>query len=139
MKTYTLIRGPYVGVSAVVVRDGKVLVGLRRGSHGEGTWAFPGGKVDPGEDPADTVRRELAEETGLLAGHVEPITWTSDVMADDGLHFVTLHHCAQVTAGEPSVQEPDKVEEWRWVAWEEIPQPVFKATASLLATGWKPR
>ncbi len=39
-------RGPLVGVSAIVVRDGKVLLGRRRGAHGDGEWSFPGGKVD---------------------------------------------------------------------------------------------
>jgi ADP-ribose pyrophosphatase YjhB (NUDIX family) len=54
------------------------LVGQRRGSHGDGSWAFPGGKVEPGEHPADAVRRELQEETGMHAIGVEPIVWTSD-------------------------------------------------------------
>ena len=84
--------GPFVGVSAIVTRDGAVLVGRRRGAHGVGTWAFPGGKPDPGEHPRDTVRRELLEETGLTARTVEPVAWTSDVIADSAQHYITLHH-----------------------------------------------
>jgi 8-oxo-dGTP diphosphatase len=129
--------GPLVGVSAVVVRDGRVLVGRRKGSHGAGQWAFPGGKVDAGEDPADTVLRELREETGLAATGAEPIAWTSDVL-DGGLHFITLHHRVVVLPGDPRVLEPDKAQEWRWVPWSGIPEPIFKPTASLLASGWQP-
>jgi 8-oxo-dGTP diphosphatase len=131
-------RGPFLGVSAVVVREQFVLVGQRRGSHGDGSWAFPGGKVDPGEHPEDTVRRELQEETGLHAIAVAPVVWTSDIIAPENLHFITLHHLTAVGPGDPRVIEPDKVHAWRWVAWDEIPEPRFGPTASLLSSGWQP-
>jgi 8-oxo-dGTP diphosphatase len=135
------VTGPLVGVSAVVVRGGLVVVGRRRGSHGAGSWAFPGGKVEPGEDPRDVVVRELDEETGLRAVRVEPIAWTSDLLThgEDTLHFITLHHLVEVARGEPVVREADKVEDWRWVACDDIPEPVFAPAASLLATGWRPQ
>jgi 8-oxo-dGTP diphosphatase len=134
------VTGPLVGVSAVVVRDGRVIVGRRKGSHGAGTWAFPGGKVEPGEHPSDVVRRELDEETGLHAVRVRPIAWTSDLIShgDRALHFITLHHLTEVAPGEPVVREPDKVESWRWLSCDEIPEPIFAPAASLLATGWRP-
>ena len=131
------LTGPLVGVSAIVIRDGAVLLGRRRGAHGAGTWAFPGGKSDPGEHPSDTVRRELLEETGLAVRSVAPVAWTSDVFADAGLHFITLHHLVDAV-GEPAVREPDKVEAWRWYAWDELPEPLFAPAASLIAGGWRP-
>ena len=82
--------------------------GPAAGAHGAGT-SFPGGKPDPGEHPADAARRELFEETGLIARSVQPIAWTSDVFADGQLHYVTLHHLVDAV-GEPAVREPDKVE-----------------------------
>jgi 8-oxo-dGTP diphosphatase len=129
--------GPLVGVSAVVVRDGRVLLGRRRGAHGAGTWSFAGGGVEPGEHPADAVRRELGEETGLRASEVTPLAWTSDVFVDEGLHFVTLHHHV-VAEGTPRVREPDKVDEWLWFSWDDPPGPIFAPAASLWATGWRP-
>ena len=131
------MRGPLLGASAIVIRGGKVLLGRRRGAHGAGTFAFPGGKVDPGEDPADTVRRELAEETGLIARDVVPAPWTNDVFSDDGLHFITLHHVVDAD-GDPVVREPDKVERWDWYAWDELPEPLFGPAAALRASGWRP-
>ena len=131
------LTGPLVGVSAIVIRDGAVLMGRRRGAHGAGTFAFPGGKPDPGETPADTVRRELEEETGLVARAIEPVAWTSDVFADAGLHFITLHHLV-VAVGEPELREPDKVETWGWHAWDAMPEPLFAPAASLIAGGWQP-
>lgn len=126
--------GPFVGVTAIVVRDGQVLVGRRLGAHGAGTWAFPGGKVEPGEDPGDAAARELLEETGLVATSIEPVRWTSNVFEDVG-HYVTLHHLI-VASGEPAVLEPDKIEVWRWAPWDALPEPLFPTLVSLIATGW---
>jgi 8-oxo-dGTP diphosphatase len=131
------LSGPFVGVSAIVTRNGAVLLGRRRGAHGAGTFAFPGGKPDPGEHPADTVGRELLEETGLTARAVHPLAWTSDVFTEDHLHFVTLHHVVDAE-GEPEVREPDKVEAWGWFAWDALPEPLFSPAVSLRATGWRP-
>lgn len=131
------LRGPLVGVSAVVVRAGAVLVGRRQGAHEADSWAFPGGKVDPGEHPRATVVRELWEETGLQALSIEPILWTSDIFAQEGLHFITLHHVVDAE-GEVSVREPDKVAQWCWVSWDEVPEPRFAATEALLVSGWRP-
>jgi 8-oxo-dGTP diphosphatase len=131
------VTGPFLGVSAIVTRDGTVLLGRRRGAHGAGTWAFPGGKPDPGEHPGDTVRRELLEETGLTARSVEPVAWTSDVISDSAQHYVTLHHLVDAD-GEPMVLEPDKVEGWGWYPWDALPEPLFAPAASLRDSGWRP-
>jgi 8-oxo-dGTP diphosphatase len=54
---------------AVLVRDGHFLVARRAtGLHLGGFWEFPGGKVEPGEEPLDALRREVGEETGLAFG-----------------------------------------------------------------------
>ena len=55
-------------VAAVVVRDGRVLLTRRNaGSHLGGLWEFPGGKVEPGEEPASALVREIKEELGVEA------------------------------------------------------------------------
>jgi len=129
--------GPLVGVSAIVLRDHRVLIGRRRGAHGAGTWAFPGGKVNAGERPQDAVARELHEETTLTTQTIKLIQWTSDVFPDAGLHFVTLHHLVKAD-GKPLVCEPEKVEDWRWAEWDRLPRPLFAPAASLVSAGWRP-
>ena len=64
------------GIALVLpIRDGGVLVARRpEGRHLAGFWEFPGGKIERGEDPEVCARRELAEETGLAAGPLEPLT-----------------------------------------------------------------
>ncbi len=54
-----------VGVGVLINKDGKILLIKRRGSHGEGTWAPPGGHIDFGERVIDCAEREVKEETGL--------------------------------------------------------------------------
>jgi 8-oxo-dGTP diphosphatase len=55
-------------VAAIVERGGRVLVCQRRpGDAHPMKWEFPGGKVEPGETPADALRRELDEELGIDA------------------------------------------------------------------------
>ncbi|GHE72321.1 hypothetical protein GCM10018771_62950 [Streptomyces cellulosae] len=51
---------------AVVVRDGQLLLARARDDDGNPEWVLPGGGMEHGEDPYDTVRRELEEETGYL-------------------------------------------------------------------------
>jgi 8-oxo-dGTP diphosphatase len=52
--------------AGVVVEGGCVLLTQRKsGTHLAGAWEFPGGKVEPGEDPRDALARELKEELGI--------------------------------------------------------------------------
>jgi 8-oxo-dGTP diphosphatase len=52
--------------AGVVLEQGRVLLTQRKvGAHLEGMWEFPGGKVEPGEDPRDALIRELHEELGI--------------------------------------------------------------------------
>ncbi|MCU0655511.1 MAG: NUDIX domain-containing protein [Polyangiaceae bacterium] len=64
---------PLLVVAAVLLREGRALVCQRPAHkhHGD-LWEFPGGKVEPGETPADALRRELLEELALDRVSVGP-------------------------------------------------------------------
>jgi 8-oxo-dGTP diphosphatase len=54
--------------AALIEKNGKILLALRKaGKHMGRKWEFPGGKIDPGESPAQALRRELAEEFSIQA------------------------------------------------------------------------
>lgn len=69
-----------VAACALVDADGRVLIGQRpEGKQLAGLWEFPGGKVEPGETPEETLVRELAEELGIetKVACLAPLTFAS--------------------------------------------------------------
>ena len=94
-----------------------------------GTWALPGGGVDHGENPVDTVRRELKEECGLegdigelLAVHDVHFTGTAPSGRHEDFHGIHLVHRATVPAGvEPRVvEEGGTTDAVAWVPMTDI-------------------
>jgi 8-oxo-dGTP diphosphatase len=131
-------RRPRVGVGVLVLREGRVLLGRRRGSHGASSWAPPGGHLEFGESADACARRELAEETGLVADRMVPAPYTVDLFPEEARHYVTLFVVAVGVAGEPRALEPDKCEGWEWHHWHVLPTPLFAPLASLVAQGFVP-
>ena len=94
-------RGTTLVVAAVVVRDGAVLLTQRKaGSHLAGTWEFPGGKVEPDEDPRVALARELAEEIDVEARVGEIVDVTFHRYAEKSV-LLLFFSCALVGAKEP--------------------------------------
>jgi 8-oxo-dGTP diphosphatase len=57
---------PLLVTAAIIEHGGRILITLRRqDTHYSGYWEFPGGKMEPGEDPVSCVARELKEELDI--------------------------------------------------------------------------
>ena len=74
---------PIVGVGAVILRDGEVLIVRRANPPLQGEWSIPGGALDLGEKLRDGVAREVSEETGLDV-EVGPVLDVFDSIFPDG-------------------------------------------------------
>ncbi len=94
---------PYVGVGAVIVQDGKVLLVKRKHEPLAGQWSLPGGAVEVGETLEACLTREMLEETGLEV-RVGPVIEVLDRITHDDegrvlYHFVLVDYLCWPTGG----------------------------------------
>jgi mutator protein MutT len=95
---------PIVGVGAVIVDDGKVVLIRRRHDPLAGQWSLPGGMVELGETLEEAVAREMLEETSLVV-EVGPVIEVFDrIMYDESqrvrYHFVLVDYLCWPLGGE---------------------------------------
>jgi len=119
----TIRKTPKVAVAALLIRNGKVLLGKRKGSHGEGDWCIPGGHMEVGEELEGAARREVFEETGIRVERLKLLSISNEIIY--GKHFVTVGFLAENFSGEPRVAEPDRCEGWGWFDLKSLPSPIF--------------
>ncbi len=126
---------PAVGVGVVVIKDDKILLGLRRNSHGRGTWSFPGGHLEFNEAIEDCARREVLEEVGIKIRNLRFGPFTNKVFPEEQKHYVTVFVVADYAGGTVEAREPEKDENWSWYSWSKLPQPLFEPIKALLRLG----
>ena len=110
-------------VTAAIVEDhGRYFVTRRvKGTHLEGMWEFPGGKIETGESLADGLRRELQEELGTEVEVGEEVFTVTHHYPERSveLHFLA---CTFLNAPVPLLGQ-----EMRWVPREELRSLEFPA------------
>ncbi|KAH9894492.1 nudix domain-containing protein [Xylariomycetidae sp. FL2044] len=114
---------PRVGVAVVIPNaKGELVLGKRAGSHGAGTWAFPGGHLEMGESFFTCAERETLEETGLQVQGRRVLAVTNDVFHAESKHYITIFVLCQRLSevAKPEVLEPDKCEGWYWVGLDDV-------------------
>ena len=95
---------PIVGVGAVIVVEGKVVLIRRRFEPLKGQWSLPGGAVELGETLEDSIAREIREEIGLDI-EVGPVIEVFDRIMKDAesrveYHYVLVDYLCWPIAGE---------------------------------------
>jgi ADP-ribose pyrophosphatase YjhB (NUDIX family) len=113
---------PRVGVGAVVLHRGRVLLVRRGGQPSLGKWTLPGGLVELGETTVEAVRRELREECDLdirvlgVAGVVDRVV--RDAEGRVRYHYVLVDYLASVESD--AVSAGSDAAEAQWVEIERV-------------------
>jgi ADP-ribose pyrophosphatase YjhB (NUDIX family) len=107
---------PLVGVGAVIVNQGRVLLVQRGREPLKGHWSLPGGLVEVGESLKTAVIREVEEETGLLVEPVELIELLDRIHREGErirYHYVIADYLCRVTGG--ALKAASDADAVRWV------------------------
>lgn len=115
---------PIVGVGALIVRDGRIVLVRRGVDPGKGRWSIPGGAVNLGEKVREAAVREAEEECGLnieIAAD-RPMDVVDSVRRDEKgrlrYHYVLLQFLARPEGGK--LKASSDVLDAKWVPLEEV-------------------
>lgn len=112
---------PVIGVGAVVLQDGNVLLVKRAHEPRKGEWSLPGGLVELGESLADATRREVREETGLDVD-VGPLIEVFDRIHHRAdrvqYHFVIADYLCTPRGG--NLAASDDADDVAWVSLDDL-------------------
>ena len=113
---------PVVGVGAVIICNGKILLEKRKNEPGKDRWSIPGGLVELGESAEATAIREVREETSLevedptLIDVVDSVT--RDENGDIKYHFVIVDYFVKLKGGVPKASSD--AAELKWVQLSDV-------------------
>ena len=115
-----------VNIQCAVVRDDRILMIVRGEDvrHAPGVLAFPGGKVEIEDGPADiletTARREVLEETGITVSSELEYVRSVSFSINDGTPVVDVLFTGEYAGGDPKISDPGEVADIRWMTVDEI-------------------
>ena len=113
-----------VGIGILVIKDGKVLLGKRKGSHGAGEYAGTGGHLEYMESIEECAKRETLEETGIVIKNIK-LLCVSNLKQYAPKHYLDIGLNAEWESGEPTIMEASKIESWDWYDINNLPEPLM--------------
>ncbi len=110
----------------MIMKNGRVLLSERKGAHGAGEYAFPGGHLEFGESFEECCRRETSEECGIRIKNIR-FLYVTNLTHYPGKHYAHIGMIADWASGEPKVLEPEKAGSWDWYSLDKLPPKMFEA------------
>jgi ADP-ribose pyrophosphatase YjhB (NUDIX family) len=131
---------PCIGVGAVVIQDGRVLLVKRGRPPQDGEWSIPGGLLEIGETMRQAAAREALEETGLMVEPLELLGVFDRIMRDAAgkarYHYVLIDFLCRQVSGE--LRAASDAAEARWFTPAEVAMlPLPKDTADVIRLGFE--
>ncbi len=131
---------PLVGVGAVIISRGRVLLVKRGHAPFIGEWSIPGGLLEVGETIRQAAVREVQEETGLSVNPVELLGVYDRLMPDEHgrtlYHYVLIDFLCRLVSGE--AQAAADADDVRWFTREEMERLALpKDTAQVIRLGFE--
>jgi 8-oxo-dGTP diphosphatase len=113
---------PFVGVGAIVVRDGRLLMVRRAKEPYKGMWSIPGGGVELGETLFEAAARETMEECSIEIKVERVIDTVDEIFRDERgrvkYHFIDIDVLGKYISGEAKAQSD--AGDCRWVPVKEV-------------------
>jgi len=127
MRVKKIKKLPLVGVGVMILKGKKILLGKRRGSHGQGEYAFPGGHLEYMETIEECAKREVFEEVGIKIKNIR-FQFVANVRTYKPKHYLHIGVIADYKSGRVQLKEPLKCESWNWYDLNDLPKPLFLMT-----------
>lgn len=132
---HTVFLDPKVAVAVLVLHEDAALLVRRKNDPGQGKWALPAGFMDPDEDPMETARREVLEETGIEITRPRLIALLHRP-DPDGLADLVIAYRAEAAGG--ALHAADDADDAGWFRGSELETlPIALLTTRRLLAWWR--
>ena len=128
-----------VGIGVMIKRDNKILLGHRvrnakdtGGIYEPDSWTLPGGKQEYNETIYECAIRETKEETDLDLdiNDLKVFNVADDIQPNK--HYITVQIIANNSNGIPKVMEPNKIDNWQWFKFDELPENIYSPSKKFI-------
>jgi 8-oxo-dGTP diphosphatase len=112
-----------IGIIVILKKSNNILLGKRLTKHGFKEWGLVGGHLELEETIEECAIREVKEETNIKINNPKFITKIK-VNFPNGKRYESFVFLSE-TKKEPKNNEPEKLENWKWFKWNNLPRPLF--------------
>ncbi|MDZ7360949.1 MAG: NUDIX hydrolase [candidate division KSB1 bacterium] len=122
-------------VSAVIIRNGKVLLMKRAYEPFKNHWDYPGGFLESGENPQEGLRREVVEELKINVEIIDFLGIYPDTYGPEGDATLNIYYLCKISNG--TIDPQAEVAEARWFVLNDLPQKLAFGHVKLVLDEWR--